>query len=86
VSLVDLGEHRLRDLLRPERVFQVTAPGGVRDFPRVRSLDAFRGTLPLQVSSLIGRDHQIAGTIDALRDSRVVTLTGVSVKSQVRVA
>jgi predicted ATPase/class 3 adenylate cyclase len=86
VSLVDLGEHRLRDLLRPERVFQVTAPGVARDFPRVRSLDAFPGNLPLQVSSLIGRDQQIAGTIDALGDSRVVTLTGVGGVGKTRLA
>jgi class 3 adenylate cyclase len=44
VGLRDLGEHRLRDLARPERLFQLAAPGLVQDFPPVRSLDAFPGT------------------------------------------
>jgi predicted ATPase/class 3 adenylate cyclase len=86
VTLLDLGEHRLRDLLRPERAFQVTAPGLVREFPRLRSLDAFPGNLPLQVSSLIGREPHIAATIDALGESRVVTLTGVGGVGKTRLA
>src|SRR5271163_4728540 len=47
VALVDLGEHRLRDLDRPMRVFQV----GEGTFPALRSLGAFPGNLPLQLSS-----------------------------------
>jgi class 3 adenylate cyclase len=49
-DLVDLGEHRLRDLERPIRVFQV----GDARFPPLRSIDAFPGNLPLQASSFIG--------------------------------
>src|SRR5271169_1263150 len=45
-GLVDLGEHRLRDLDRPMHVFQV----GENLFPPVSSLDSFLGNLPLQVS------------------------------------
>ena len=85
VVLVDLGEHRLRDLSRPERVFQVNAPG-LREFPPLRSVDAFLGNLPLQVSSFIGREREIARTIDALGDARVVTLTGVGGVGKTRLA
>ena len=45
-ELVDLGEHRLRDLTNLERVFQVCAPGLARDFPPLRSLDTIPGNLP----------------------------------------
>ena len=43
VELVDLGEHRLRDLDRPMQVFQVGAEGLGDEFPPLRSLDAFPG-------------------------------------------
>ena len=49
VALLDLGEHRLPDLARPERIFQVVAPGLVREFPPLRSLDAMPGNLPGQL-------------------------------------
>ena len=47
-ELRDLGEHRLRDLSRPERVWQV----GGGEFAALRSLDTARTNLPLQLSSL----------------------------------
>src|SRR5262245_35331489 len=46
----DLGEHRLSDLARAERVFQLLAPGVAADFPPLRSLDALPNNLPLQVT------------------------------------
>jgi predicted ATPase/class 3 adenylate cyclase len=86
VGLVDLGEHRLRDLAQPIRVFQVTHPGLADRFPALRSLDAFPGNLPLQVSSFIGRTREIARTIEALDRARVVTLTGVGGVGKTRLA
>jgi class 3 adenylate cyclase len=47
-SLRDLGEHRLKDLFRPERVFQLTAPDLPYEFPPLRTLDAYSNNLPLQ--------------------------------------
>src|SRR5262249_27476047 len=76
VKLIDLGEHRLRGLPRPERVFQVRAPGLATEFAPLTSLDAFPGNLPLQVTSFIGREREIAWTIEALSKARLVTLTG----------
>jgi predicted ATPase/class 3 adenylate cyclase len=81
-DLIDLGEHRLRDLSAPQRVFQV----GEGRFPPLRSLDSFPGNLPLQTSSFIGRDAELARTDEALRASRVVTLTGVGGVGKTRLA
>lgn len=86
MKLIDLGEHRLRDLSRPERVFQVDAPGLGSDFSPLRSLDAFPGNLPLQVSSFIGRGHDVEQAAGALGQSRVVTLTGVGGVGKTRLA
>jgi len=82
VPLIDLGEHRLRDLDRPLRVFQL----GAGDFPPLRSLDAFPGNLPLQVSSFIGRDRELTRVTKALDEARVVTLTGVGGVGKTRLA
>jgi len=76
VELVDLGEHRLRDLGRPERLFQVLHPELRREFGALRTLDAFPGNLPVQVSSFVGRDDDLARVADGLAASPVVTLTG----------
>ena len=55
-TLVDLGEHRLRDLTRPRRVFQVVRPELVAEFPPLRSLDALPGNLPRQMTTFVGRE------------------------------
>ncbi|HXY92951.1 MAG TPA: adenylate/guanylate cyclase domain-containing protein [Acidimicrobiia bacterium] len=86
VRLVDLGEHRLRDLSRAERIFGVSAPALRAEFGPLRSLDAFPGNLPLQVSSFIGRDVEIEETVAALGEARVVTLTGVGGVGKTRLA
>jgi predicted ATPase len=86
VKLIDLGEHRLRDLSRPERVFQMAAPGLGDEFAPLSSIDSFPGNLPLQVSSFIGRDSQLEQTAEALDQARVVTLTGVGGVGKTRLA
>jgi predicted ATPase/class 3 adenylate cyclase len=86
VELVDLGDHRLRDLSRAERVFQVRAPGLRDDFPALRSLDSFPGNLPLQVSSFVGRERELDRVAKAIDDARVVTLTGVGGVGKTRLA
>jgi len=86
MGLVDLGEHGLRDLARPERVFQLTAPGLDEVFPPLRSLDAFPGNLPLQATSFVGRDEEIADIAVLLDSARLVTLTGVGGVGKTRLA
>ena len=85
-ALVDLGEHRLRDLGRPERVFQVVHPGLKREFGALHTLDAFPGNLPLQLSSFVGRDDDLERVADALAVAPVVTLTGVGGVGKTRLA
>ena len=76
-DLVDLGEHRLRDLSQPQRIFQARASGLRQDFPPLRTLDAAAGNLPSQSTSFLGREQDIADISALLRRARLVTLTGV---------
>jgi predicted ATPase/class 3 adenylate cyclase len=86
VELWPLGEHRLRDLAAPMAVFQVAAPGLAREFPPLVSLDASPGNLPAQLSSLVGREEEVAEVAGLLRDHRLVTLTGVGGVGKTRLA
>jgi predicted ATPase/class 3 adenylate cyclase len=86
VGLVDLGRHRLRDLARPEVVFQLTHTELPNEFPPLRSLDAFPGNLPVQRTALIGRSRELARLADVLADHRLVTLTGVGGVGKTRLA
>ena len=86
MELVDLGEHRLRDLGRPTRIFQLIRDGEREDFPPLRTLDSFPGNLPAQVSSFIGRKAEVARVVGALDTSRVVTVTGVGGVGKTRLA
>jgi len=86
VDLADLGEHRLRDLGRPERIVQVNHPELPADFPPLRSLDAYPGNLPVQRSAFIGRHDELADVRAALDGSPIVTLTGVGGVGKTRLA
>ena len=65
--MMDLGERRLKDLFRPERVFQVLAPDLPVEFPPLRVLDAYRNNLPLQPTPLVGREKEVAEVCEILR-------------------
>ena len=86
VELLDLGEHRLPDLARPERVFQVVHQDLRTDFPALRSLDAFPSNLPLQLTAFVGREDELAEIAAALSSARVVTLTGIGGVGKTRAA
>ena len=86
VTLVSLGEHRLRDLARAVGVFQVTHPGLTREFPPLRSLNALPGNLPVQLTAFVGRDDDLTRVAAELRDARLVTLTGVGGVGKTRLA
>ncbi|MGH9008472.1 MAG: NB-ARC domain-containing protein [Acidimicrobiia bacterium] len=86
VDLLDLGEHRLADLTRPERVFQVTQPDLAAAFPPLRSLGAHRHNLPVAPSSFVGRQGELEALSDLLRSSRLVTLSGVGGVGKTRLA
>ena len=86
LALVDLGEHRLRDLGRPERVFALAHPDLPGDFPDLRSLDALPNNLPFQLTSFVGRGSEIAQAPEALDDTRLLTLTGAGGCGKTRLA
>jgi predicted ATPase/class 3 adenylate cyclase len=70
-QLRDLGEHRLKDLTRPERLFQL----GDGEFPVLKSLN--RTNLPVTAGPLLGREHELMQITSLIRDgTRLVTLTG----------
>ncbi|MFN8633969.1 MAG: tetratricopeptide repeat protein [Chloroflexota bacterium] len=86
--LLDLGAHRLKDLTRPERVFQLTADDLASDFPPLTDLDAHRQNLAIQPTPLIGRQQELAGLRALLgqSDVRLVTLTGPGGTGKTRLA
>jgi predicted ATPase/class 3 adenylate cyclase/DNA-binding CsgD family transcriptional regulator len=76
-DLIDLGDHRLPDLPRAERLFQVYVTDAPSQFPAPRTRDAHRGNLPMPSASLIGRERVLAELTDLVQAERLVTLTGV---------
>jgi predicted ATPase/class 3 adenylate cyclase len=77
-GLTDLGEHRLKDLGRPERIFQLSTAGLPAQFPPLRSLGnpALLHNLPVQPTAFVGRQAELAEVRQLLGSSRLVTLTG----------
>jgi predicted ATPase len=86
VSLRDLGTHRLKDLREPEHLFQVVHPDLPADFPPLQSLDARPNNLPVQLTSFIGREKEIAEIKPLLGMARFVTLTGSGGAGKTRLA
>ena len=78
VELWDLGVHRLRDLGRPEHVFQLATSGLTVDFPPLHTLDFHPNNLPLQSTPLVGREREVGEVAERVRSGevRLLTLTG----------
>ncbi|MDQ6824992.1 MAG: tetratricopeptide repeat protein [Candidatus Eremiobacteraeota bacterium] len=85
-SLRDLGQHRLRDLSRPEQVYQLVASGLPDAFPQLRSLDVLPNNLPRQATSFIGRDEVLAEIKALLGKSQLVTIVGTGGVGKTRAA
>jgi class 3 adenylate cyclase len=88
VSLADLGVHRLKDLGRPERIFQLQAEDLPIGFPPLRSLanPALPNNLPARLASFIGRGRELAEVRALVESSRLVTLTGAGGCGKTRLA
>ena len=86
--LLDLGSHRLKDLRRPEFIFQLVAEGLDVEFPPLRSLDnpELDNNLPIQLTSFVGRQREIAEVAALVQESRLVTLTGPGGAGKTRLA
>jgi predicted ATPase len=78
VTLRDLGEHRLRDLLGPERVWQLDIAGLPTTFPPIKTLEGNPGNLPVLPAPLLGREQELAEIRRALQSpaTRLLTLIG----------
>jgi class 3 adenylate cyclase len=74
-GLRDLGWHRLPNLADPERVYELTHPDLPADFPPLRSLDARLHNLPIQLSSFVGRETELAEVRRLLGSARWLTRT-----------
>ncbi len=76
VRFVDLGEHQLRDLPAPERLFMAVADGLPSEFPPLRGVTVNPTNLPIQLTSFVGREEETASILEQLGQHRIVTLTG----------
>ncbi len=85
-GLLDLGEHRLKDLVRPEHIYQLTHPDLPAEFPPILSLDALPNNLPVQLTSFVGRGRELAETAGLLVGCRLLTLTGSGGVGKTRLA
>jgi predicted ATPase/class 3 adenylate cyclase len=87
-SLRDLGQHRLRDLQQPERIWQAVGVGLPDDFPPLRSLDTHPHNLPTPPTPLIGREAELAEVfcLIATENARLVTVTGSGGSGKTRLA
>lgn len=86
VTIRDLGQHRLKDLAVPERLFQLVIPDLPADFPALRSLDARPNNLPTPPTSFVGRARQLADARRLLSSARLVTFTGPGGSGKTRLA
>jgi len=86
VTLRDLGVVRLRDLARPEHVFQLVHPQLRQEFPALRTLEAIPNNLPQQVTSFVGREHELREVKRLLSGTRILTLLGVGGIGKTRLA
>ncbi len=85
LELRDLGSHRLKDLARPEHLYEVTGPGPARSFPPLRTLEGRPNNLPVQLTSFVGRTD-LAEARRLLETSRLLTLTGPGGTGKTRLA
>ena len=86
IDLIDLGARRLRDIARPVELFQVRADGLRAEFPPLKTVDSIPGNLKPPTTSFVGRALAVADLGTAVKDNRLVTLTGVGGVGKTRLA
>ncbi len=75
-TLRDHGEHKLKDLSRPERIWELSIGGLRTEFPPLRTLNAIPNNLPTQLTSFLGRQRELGEARRLLSEGRLLTLTG----------
>jgi predicted ATPase/class 3 adenylate cyclase len=86
VELRDLGEHRLRGITEPVRIFQATHPRLPVEFPPLRAVEAFHHNLPAALTSFVGRTDELAEAEKLLHTSRLLTVAGAGGSGKSRLA
>lgn len=84
--LHDLNLHRLKDLDRPEHIYQVVVPDLDSEFLPLKTLDTQPNNLPIQLTSFIGREQDMVRVKDIMNRTRIITLTGVGGSGKTRLA
>ncbi|MFN2115363.1 MAG: ATP-binding protein [Anaerolineae bacterium] len=84
--LDDLAAHRLRDLARPERIFELRHPELKHGFPPLRTLDELPNNLPIRRSAFVGRSREMAKVKELLSDTSLLTLVGTGGSGKTRLA
>lgn len=82
VAGIDLGEHLLRDVAEPMRLFQL----GGGEFPPLRTTSVGLVSIPSPRTSLIGREDAVVAIRKLVAEHRLVTLTGVGGCGKTRLA
>jgi len=85
-SFRPLGSHHLRNLARPENLFQAVVPGLPDNFPPPRSMEVLPNNLPAQTTSFLGRDQEMEEVRRRLQQGRLATLTGSGGSGKTRLA
>lgn len=86
VSFRDLGDHRLKDLARPERVWQLTGDGLEDEFEPLASLDRHPHNLPVELSTYVGRVEETRTLVRLMGTERLITITGAGGAGKTRLA
>ena len=86
ISFKSLGSHRLRNLDRPEHLYQAVVPNLAESFPPPRSMEALPNNLPVQTTSFVGREKQLEDVKRLLENTRLLTLMGTGGTGKTRLA
>jgi len=86
LSFKDLGERRLKDVIKPIKLFQIISPGLREDFPPLKTLDARPNNLPIQLTSFIGREEVMKEIKKLLTQNRLLTVIGTGGAGKTRLA
>lgn len=86
VEFLDLGQHRLRDLVYPEQIFQVVIDGLPAEFPPLLTLEATSSHLPSQLTTFVGRERELVEVKNLVASARLITITGPGGSGKSRLA